>query len=234
VRPKLDHGLAYSEVAVSASLAQLQAAGGDAWDACGIVSISYEDRIEGVCPLVVKRTFTSTDAGGHMTSQTQEITVREPDLQIVAQPVDHTVCTGKHVTLEVDVVACEPCVYQWRKDGLPISGATEAALQLNAVNAADAGLYDVVVNGSCGSLTSRPAALTLHDGFAIILEPESQTTCPGADASFRAEATGSGLSYQWRKDGLPIAGATEAALQLNAVSATDAFIRPLVRGVAGA
>ena len=221
-------GLAYSEVAVSVSLAQLQAVGGDAWDACGIVSISYEDRIEGVCPLVVKRTFAVSDAGGHTTSQTQEIAVKEPDLQIVAQPVDHTVCTGKQVTLEVDIVACEPCLYQWRKDGVPIAGATEAALQLNAVSAADAGLYDVVVNGSCGSLRSRAAALTLHEGLAIILEPESQAACPGADVSFRAEATGSGLSYQWRKDGLPIAGATEAALQLNAVSATDAGLYDVV------
>jgi len=54
--------------------------------------------------------------------------------------------------------------------------------------------------------------------------PPSQTVSVGANVQYSVGASGSGLSYQWLKDGNPIVGnttATTANLQLNNVQTTD-------------
>jgi len=53
----------------------------------------------------------------------------------------------------------------------------------------------------------------------IITQPTNQIACSGASASFSVTANGSGVSYQWRKDGVNIGGATSSTLQLNDISA---------------
>jgi hypothetical protein len=39
---------------------------------------------------------------------------------------------------------------------------------------------------------------------AITTQPSGATLCEGAPASFAVVATGTGLTYQWSKDGNPI------------------------------
>jgi hypothetical protein len=57
---------------------------------------------------------------------------------------------------------------------------------------------------------------------AIVANPENVTVCPGESATFSASASGPGdLTYQWRKDGAPISGATAASFTLPAVSSAD-------------
>lgn len=52
--------------------------------------------------------------------------------------------------------------------------------------------------------------------------PQSQTVAEGEQATFSVTAEGNGLSYQWRKNGEPIEGATERTLVLESVSSEDA------------
>lgn len=62
------------------------------------------------------------------------------------------------------------------------------------------------------------------DGFGppppvIVTQPESLIVNYGMPASFSVTATGTGtLSYQWYRDGTPIAGATSATLQIDPVT----------------
>src|SRR3989442_1721527 len=83
-------GLAYSQTAVTITLAQLQAEGGAASDACGISSITYQDSKSGSCPIVVTRTFTVKDLCQNPTSKTQTITVRDTTAPTVTMPGPHT------------------------------------------------------------------------------------------------------------------------------------------------
>lgn len=56
----------------------------------------------------------------------------------------------------------------------------------------------------------------------ILTQPTNLTAAAGSTASFTVAATGAGaLSYQWRKNGANIAGATSATLTLNSVTAAD-------------
>ncbi len=68
------------------------------------------------------------------------------------------------------------------------------------------------------------ALLGVSRAQTITTPPENQTAIAGASVTFTVAATGTGLTYQWRKDGAPLAGATSATL-------TVANIQPQNAGV---
>jgi hypothetical protein len=107
-------------------------------------------------------------------------------------------------------------IYQWRKGGNNISGATSSSYTINGVVAGDAGNYDVVVTSSCGNTTSDIATLTINAATQISANPTNQTVCAGGSATFSVTATGTGtLTYQWRKGGNNISGATSSTYTIN-------------------
>jgi hypothetical protein len=53
--------------------------------------------------------------------------------------------------------------YQWRKNGVNISGATGASYSNESTSESDAGAYDVVVTNSLGSVISRASAVVISD-----------------------------------------------------------------------
>src|SRR5664279_5021452 len=58
---------------------------------------------------------------------------------------------------------------------------------------------------------------------AITTAPASATKCPGQSVTFTVVATGNApLGYQWRKDGIALAAATNTAYSITFVSAADA------------
>ena len=116
-----------------------------------------------------------------------------------------------------------PLSYQWRKDSVAISGATSTTLTLNNVQSTTAGSYTVTVSNAAGTVTSNAATLTVNVAATITAQPASQTVNAGATATFTVVATGTApLSYQWRKDGAAIPGATNGTLTLSGVQSTDA------------
>jgi hypothetical protein len=54
-----------------------------------------------------------------------------------------------------------PLTYQWKKEGVSISGATSSAYTIVTTKTTDAGSYTVVVTNSVGSVTSSAATLTI-------------------------------------------------------------------------
>ncbi len=83
-------------------------------------------------------------------------------IAITTPPAGQTVPLGSSATFSV--VAQGARVYQWRKDGIAIPGATGTSYTTPPIQGADSGsLYDVVVSGPCASATSAPAVLTVAD-----------------------------------------------------------------------
>ncbi len=81
---------------------------------------------------------------------------------ITTQPLNQTVPAGATVRFSVVATGQPAPIYQWRRAGFVLEGATNAELTLSNVQAAAAGAYDVVVSNSAGSVTSTAAALVLQ------------------------------------------------------------------------
>lgn len=154
---------------------------------------------------------------------------------ITTHPQSQTVAAGSNVALTVVATGSPAPTYQWRKNGTLVTGATSSTLTLTNVQPADAGSYTAVVTNLAGLLSSTPAVLTVNaSGPTLTTQPVSQHVAAGANATLSVAATGTGLSYQWKKDGTAIAGATGASLALtNANAGTMGFYSVTVSSSAG-
>jgi len=139
------------------------------------------------------------------------------------QPQSATRCSGQSVTFSVTAAGSGTLTYQWRKGGNDIGGATGNSYTINAVATGDIGSYDCVVTNDCGSVPSNAATLAVNTGPQISGQPASQSVAAGSSVSFTVTATGSGtLSYQWRKGGTDIGGATGSTYTIDSVTTADA------------
>lgn len=127
---------------------------------------------------------------------------------ILRQPADTSVKRGGVADFEVTAFVTPAPTYQWRKNGVNISGATTSSLRIKDVEFADAGNYDVIVTNSLGTVTSRPATLTVTS--VITSQPADVTAAVGDTATFSVGATGTNLTYQWYKNGILLPGATNS------------------------
>jgi hypothetical protein len=80
---------------------------------------------------------------------------------ITSQPSASSVAVGSAVSLSVVAGGTAPLSYQWRKDGVAISGATSSTYTIASTKTSDAGNYTVVVTNSAGSVTSNSTVLTV-------------------------------------------------------------------------
>jgi len=155
---------------------------------------------------------------------------------ILAQPANVTARAGFDATLTVEADGTSPLRFQWFKNGAAFGPASESrSLTLSTVQPGDAGTYSVTATNSAGSATSNSATLTILAAAAtpiVTTQPRSAIAAAGTIVSFTAAATGA-TSQQWRKNGVPIAGATALTLTLNRLTATDAADYDLVFTNAG-
>ncbi|MBI5424829.1 MAG: immunoglobulin domain-containing protein [Opitutae bacterium] len=177
-------------------------------------------------------TVVATNSAGSATSNSATLTVNTANTatapSITTQPAAQTVNVGASVSFIVAASGTAPLSYEWRKDGATIAGATSSTFTIAAAANGDAGTYSVVVSNSAGSATSNGATLTVNSTStatapSITTQPASVTVSTGQSATFSVAATGTApLSYQWRKDGAAIAGATSASYTIAAVTSNDA------------
>src|SRR5262249_29558317 len=123
-------------------------------------------------------------------------------------PSDQVRCIGEPANLSVVASGTGPFTYQWSKDGADLIDATNASYSIASTDLIDAGVYCVTVSGICDSVTNCATLGVVIPVTAI--GPSDLVRCPGQSASFATTASGTGpFSYQWRKDGVDIVGATD-------------------------
>jgi hypothetical protein len=160
-----------------------------------------------------------TNSAGTVTSSSALLTVGQAPA-ITVQPVSQSVPISSVVGFTVSATGTAPLTYQWRKNGVNFPGATTTSHVMNNLQADAAAVYDVVVTNAYGSVTSAGATLSLTPAVWFTGQPESQSVFAGADVSFTGAAAGFAATptYQWRKDGVVIPGATNATLTLTSVA----------------
>ena len=62
------------------------------------------------------------------------------------------------------------------------------------------------------------------------MQPANITQCPGTMAVFSVTATGTGLTYQWKKNGTNVSGATSPNLVLMNISGSNVGTYDVVVG----
>jgi len=77
---------------------------------------------------------------------------------LARQPQTQTVTVGSRTALSVTAYATGPFTYQWRRNGIAISGATADTLVFSSSAVSDSGDYSVVVTNSRGLVVSAVAA----------------------------------------------------------------------------
>ena len=156
---------------------------------------------------------------------------------LVVHPISLTSnALDSSATISALVDGTAPFAFQWLKDGRVLPGATSVPLEFRVLRPEDAGAYTLVVSNSAGTLTSSAFPLTVRGpdfatlgtgptGLpALLRQPRATTARDGAAATFSVAATAQvpPLAYQWRKDGVALAGATAASLTIPRASAADA------------
>jgi hypothetical protein len=97
---------------------------------------------------------------------------------ILQHPCERTLAAGNSTTLTVQ--ASGALVYQWRRNGVAIAGATGSWLDLTSITPYQAGDYDVVVTGAGGATTT---SLTAPVTVTYTPAPEGTLSVPGGTSA---------------------------------------------------
>jgi len=171
-----------------------------------------------------------SNSAGRVASSSARLSVTAPAIapSITTQPTDQSITSGQTATFSVVAGGTAPLSYQWQKNGTAVSGATSASYTTSAETTADSGAtFAVVVSNSAGSATSRSAKLNVAASGgpvapSITVQPADQSIKAGQTATYSVTATGTApLSYQWRRNGTAIAGATSASYTTPAETTAD-------------
>jgi hypothetical protein len=150
------------------------------------------------------------------------VRLKPAPINILTQPVSAAVNPGGIVGFSVVAESIPlkdgsllPLSYQWRKDGVSISGATETSYTINGVVDSNAGNYDVVISSSASQVISATAVLTVNkpvSDIVITREPGTTKVAIGSEVTFTAAANGTmPFTYQWYWNSDPIEGANDVS-----------------------
>lgn len=142
---------------------------------------------------------------------------------VVRSPDVDSICVGGALTYTASVSGGGTIAWQWRKDGVPIVGATGDSFVIASAMESDAGNYDVVATDECVSIASAIAALEVKIPPIVSVSPSDSAVLQGGAATFHVAASGTEtLHFQWYHDAILIPGATSATLSLSAITPLDA------------
>lgn len=125
------------------------------------------------------------------------VTISSNTTTITSQPQALSKCIGQPATFSI--TATGGTSYQWKKNGVVLSGQTSATLNIAAVALSDTGTYTCdVLGGSCGTLTSTGAYLTVNSNPVVTISPASPAVCAGSPITLTASGA---ASYSWSNSG---------------------------------
>ncbi|MDZ4289280.1 MAG: immunoglobulin domain-containing protein, partial [Prosthecobacter sp.] len=158
-------------------------------------------------------------------SGTVSLTVIDPVSSVTASrsPNDTPIAAGQPVTFTASAAGGGTFQYQWSKGGVAIPTATSVTYTIDPVAVADTGDYSVLVTNEVtpAGVASAAVNLTITDMVlnAVATRSPNGIVAVGSTVTFSVTAQGNGLTYQWRRNGSDIPGATNSTYDL--VATTD-------------
>jgi hypothetical protein len=156
---------------------------------------------------------------GRMKAAEPEDPDAPPPPQIVKGPSSAVVKKGASISLSAEATG-QNLYYVWALDGEPLAGFVGQSITIPNADFDDAGSYVVYVSDGKSLVASAPAQVEVL-GFTEQPDPLVGGVV-GKSLEISALVSSGNVSYQWMKNGAPIAGATAPRLSFASLKATDA------------
>ncbi len=147
---------------------------------------------------------------------------------ITRQPQPITACVGVDATFRIDLTAFPAATVQWQYSSngvdwldVPAPAGLQNPLVLTNVQLAQHNLqYRMIAQNSCNTsgVISSTATLSVRAQPRVLTAPIGVSVCEGGDATLGVVVDEPGVSYQWRRDGKALAGATSRELAISNAS----------------
>ncbi len=176
--------------------------------------VSYQWLRNNLITGVTTRTYTATTSGAYRirvaftatgcadtSSPALNVNVSTQPPATITQTGTSPICQGSNIRFQS--ASATGYTYQWYKDGASIPGATT-----NSYFATTAGAYHVVIiNGTCTTITTDRTVVVNPLPTSTASATGATAFCEGDSVVLFSGAT-TGLTFQWRKNGTDIPGAT--------------------------
>jgi hypothetical protein len=155
------------------------------------------------------RSFSPSDLNSTTTSKAT-VTNQPVTVLITAMPQSQNKCLGGSVTFTVESNGDLPITYQWKKDGLDISGETNDTYTIGGITLTDEAVYTCEVTNLCRTLSTNNAELKViqltADAGNDTQICSSMSTILSATATSNHTAVSGSFTFQWS----PSAGLSSA------------------------
>lgn len=184
-----------------------------------------------------KYTVTASNSLGTITSTPATLTVLPATPVFLVQPESAIGDEGGYFTVDVEISAPTVSSLGWKANvnNRTINGSvvayrlvtlsqTGATVRFGPLTAADVGPFQVVVTNSAGPTLSESRTLSVRTVVpTIVTQPTNQSAAAGSNTTFSVSGLALGfIRYQWKKDDVDLAGATNETLTINGLKPADA------------
>lgn len=141
--------------------------------------------------------------------------------KITLQPIGKTVCENDSVSLTADGEG-EGAVFQWYKNGAALPGKTSKTLKIAHALLTDEGAYALHVSSSClPDAVTTEATINVTERPAITVQPTDKNLKAGDTLTLNVDGFGEGITFQWKKNGVVIPGATQKVYKKTSIVRAD-------------
>ncbi|HEY1108494.1 MAG TPA: immunoglobulin domain-containing protein, partial [Opitutaceae bacterium] len=163
---------------------------------------------------------------GSVTSSPALLTIKAPVAPaITTQPIDRDVTEGNSTSFSVVASGSPTLRYQWYFNGTPLASSATSSSYSFTPTLLQAGNYHVVVTNPAGSVTSRTAKLSIAPQPpppVVRLSNVTATLGSSFSISTYVGSSSGATSFQWYKNGAPIADATRESYSVSSAKPDDA------------
>src|SRR5256886_4473149 len=148
--------------------------------------------------LVILLGIFSTGCSGLASTTTTGPVATAPSITI--QPTSKAVTAGQTASFSVAATGTARLNYQWKKNGIAVSGASSSAYTTPATSTSDSGAqFTVIVSNSAGSVTSSAGVLTVSASIPALQITSSQLPGGTVGRAYNAtlNASGGSTPYAW-------------------------------------